>query len=69
MSVPGNFSPQELIGHFLWKKRKAGKRSKVLLLSKTDGTPHPKCVAKETHMVLPKSCFLFMLLSYRNYGS
>lgn len=26
MSVPGNFSPQELIGHFLWMKRKTGKK-------------------------------------------
>lgn len=30
MSVPGNFSPQELIGDFLWKKRKAGKKLETL---------------------------------------
>lgn len=32
MSVPGNFSPQELIGHFLWKKRKAGKKSETVAM-------------------------------------
>lgn len=30
MSVPRNFSPQELIGQFLWKKRKAGKKLDTL---------------------------------------
>lgn len=31
MSVPRDFPPQELIGHFLWKKRKAGQKLDTLL--------------------------------------
>lgn len=65
MSVPGNFSPQELIGHFLWKKRQAGKKLATLMTRQT-GTPS---LGHGTEDQWGSDQTLFTFPSDRNYGN
>lgn len=58
MSVPGNFSPQQLIGHFLWKKRKEGKKSETVAMRGRQALFTPDILLKRPVWFYPNLVYL-----------